>query len=74
MLDVSGMDIHKVQSQDSMQINTTSATEFDAAPNKIAQNVPIVPNDRDIPIFLEPHNDEEEYEFLHETDRSLKSK
>jgi len=53
----------------------TTAVESVIVPNKtIKNNIPIIPNDRDIPIFLEEHNDEEQYEFSHETNRSLKSK
>jgi len=70
-----------MQSQDTKQTcKTTSAmktttVESDIVPNRtVKNNIPIIPNDRDIPIFLEEHNDEEQYEFSHETDCSLMSR
>ncbi|EZA57815.1 LisH domain-containing protein ARMC9 [Ooceraea biroi] len=78
LIDMNNTEVDKTQSQDSVRISTTKATaaESDVVLNKIRKNnVPIVPNDRDIPIFLEDdHNDEEQYGFSHETNRSLKSK
>jgi hypothetical protein len=66
--------------QDTEQIcKTTSAmkattVESGIVSNKtVKNNIPIIPNDRDIPIFLEEHNDEQ-YKFSHETDHRLKSK
>lgn len=66
-----------MQSQNPEQIHTimpaTKTVELDVTQNKtIKNNVPIVPNDRDIPIFLEDHVDEEQYNFSNKT--NLKSK
>lgn len=36
-------------------------------------NIPIITNDRDIPIFFE-NNDEEQYNFGHKINRNLKSR
>lgn len=69
-----------MQSRDLVQVHTVPVTkmkvvESDAAPNKTAKNnMSIVPNDRDIPIFLEDHDDEEQYSLSHKTSRNLKSK
>lgn len=51
----------------------TTAMESNVTQNKIRNyNVPIVPNDRDIPIFIEEPIDEEQHRYLNKT--SLKSK
>lgn len=66
-----------MQSQNLEQVHTTmpatKTVESDVTQNKtIKNNVTIVPNDRDIPIFLEDYVDEEQYNFSYKT--SLKSK
>ncbi|XP_032666235.1 lisH domain-containing protein ARMC9 isoform X1 [Odontomachus brunneus] len=60
--DLSNMSYNKIQSQnaESAQSKTTK------------DNIPIITNDRDIPIFFE-NNDEEQYGFGHKINRSLKS-
>ncbi|KYM86613.1 LisH domain-containing protein ARMC9 [Atta colombica] len=66
---------NKTQLQNLVQVHTmpvtkTIAMESGVAQNKtIKNNIPIVPNDRDLPIFLD--NDEEQYYF---SKTSLKSK
>ncbi|KAL6432132.1 hypothetical protein ACFW04_006682 [Cataglyphis niger] len=78
-IDLNNINLNKVQSQDLVQVHTVPVTkmkvvESDAAPNKTAKNnMSIVPNDRDIPIFLED-DDEEQYSLAHKTSRNLKSK
>jgi hypothetical protein len=70
------MNSNKVQSQDVKQVYTTMpatkvTVESDVTQNNtVKTNVPIVPNDRDIPMFLEDHVDEQ-YNFSNNT--SLKS-
>jgi len=55
-----------------MPVTKTIAMESGVAQNKtIKNNIPIVPNDRDLPIFLD-NDDEEQYYFSNKT--SLKSK
>ncbi|XP_050460553.1 lisH domain-containing protein ARMC9-like [Cataglyphis hispanica] len=79
-IDLNNINLNKVQSRDLVQVHTVPVTkmkvvELDAAPNKTAKNnISIVPNDRDIPIFLEDHDDEEQYSLAHKTSRNLKSK
>lgn len=59
-------------SQAHTTVSTRKTKDAELARNKIAKdNIPIVANDRDIPIFLED-NDEEEYSFGHEIDLGLK--
>lgn len=77
MIDLDNINLNKAQSQNLIQIHTIMpatkiiATEPNVTQNKIKKdNVLIVPNDRDIPIFLEHRVDEEQY--LNKT--SLKSK
>lgn len=58
---------------------TVSATQIKAAEsvvrrNKIEKdNVPIIPNDRDIPAFIEDNDSEEQYNCC-KTNRSLQSR
>lgn len=75
---MNNINLNKVQSRDLVQVHTVPVTkmevaESDAAPNKTTKNMSIVPNDRDIPIFLEDHDDEQ-YSLSHKTSRNLKSK
>ncbi|XP_011642930.1 lisH domain-containing protein ARMC9-like isoform X2 [Pogonomyrmex barbatus] len=52
----------------------TITVDSDVAQNKtIKNNIPIVPNDRDIPMFLEDHDDEEQYNFSNKTNQRSKS-
>ncbi|EGI58838.1 LisH domain-containing protein ARMC9 [Acromyrmex echinatior] len=68
---------NKTQLQNLVQVHTTmpvtkTTMESDVAQNKtIKNNISIVPNDRDLPIFLD-YDDEEQYYFSNKT--SLKSK
>ncbi|KYN03042.1 LisH domain-containing protein ARMC9 [Cyphomyrmex costatus] len=67
---------NKTQLQNIVQVhagNKAIAVESDVAQNNktIKNNVPIVPNDRDLPVFLD-HVDEERYNFSNKT--NLKSK
>lgn len=56
-----------------MPATETKVMESDVTQNKIRKNnVPIVPNDRDIPMFQEDHINEEQYSFFNKT--NLKSK
>ena len=62
-----------VQVHTTMPATKTIVMESDVAQNKtkkIKNNIPIVPNDRDLPIFLD--HDEEQYCFSNKT--NLKSK
>ncbi|XP_071646591.1 lisH domain-containing protein ARMC9 isoform X2 [Temnothorax longispinosus] len=79
LIDLDNINSNKAQSQNLVQVHTTMpatktiTVESDVTQNKIRKNnVPIVPNDRDIPIFLEDHDDEEQYSFFNKT--NLKSK
>ncbi|XP_071570887.1 lisH domain-containing protein ARMC9 [Temnothorax nylanderi] len=79
LIDLDNINSNKAQSQNLVQVHTTMpatktiTVESDVTQNKIRKNnVPIVPNDRDIPIFLEDHVDEEQYSFFNKT--NLKSK
>lgn len=67
-----------MQSQHLIQVHTVPVTEIaesNATRNKTTRNnTSIVPNDRDIPIFLEDHDNEEQYSLSHKTNRNLKSK
>jgi len=67
---------NKAQSQNLVQVHTTipatTTVELNVTENKtIKNNVPIVPNDRDIPIFLN-NVDEEQYSFSNKTNLKLK--
>ncbi|XP_018302916.1 lisH domain-containing protein ARMC9 [Mycetomoellerius zeteki] len=71
------MNPNKTQLQNLVQVHTTMpATKTIAMESGVAQNqtiknnIPIVPNDRDLPIFLD--HDDEQYSFSNKT--SLKSK
>lgn len=78
MADLSNMS-YNVQSQSLSQVDTTVSTikvtmDIESAQNKNTKNnMPIVANDRDIPIFLKD-NDEELYHLDYKIDRSLKSR
>ncbi|XP_077261846.1 lisH domain-containing protein ARMC9 isoform X2 [Temnothorax americanus] len=79
LIDLDNINFNKAQSQNLVQVHTTMpatktiTVESDVTQNKIRKNnVPIVPNDRDIPIFLEDHDNEEQYSFFNKT--NLKSK
>lgn len=79
MIDLDNINSDKAQSQNLVQIHTIMpatkpiAMESHVTQNKIRNyNVPIVPNDRDIPIFLEDPIDEEQHRYLNKT--SLQSK
>ncbi|XP_029160114.1 lisH domain-containing protein ARMC9-like [Nylanderia fulva] len=78
LIDLNNINLKKVQSRDlvhTMPVTEVEMVESDAARNKIIKNnTLIVPNDRDIPIFLEDHDDEEQYSLSHKTNRNLKSK
>ncbi|XP_029669682.1 uncharacterized protein LOC115239350 [Formica exsecta] len=78
LVDLNNINLNKVQSRDLVQVHTVPVTKLgvaDTGPNKTTRNnTSIVPNDRDIPIFLEDHDDEEQYSLSHKTSRNLKSK
>jgi len=77
LINLDNINFNKAQSQNLVQIHTTipattTAVELNVTENKtIKNNVPIVPNDRDIPIFLD-HVDEEQYSFSNKTNLKLK--
>lgn len=76
LINLDDINSNKEQSQNLVHttIPTTKAiaVESDVTQNKtIRNNIPIVPNDRDIPIFID-HIDEEQYTFSDKT--SLNSK
>ena len=77
MSNLDNINSNKTQLQNLVQVHTmpvtkTIAMESGVAQNKtIKNNIPIVPNDRDLPIFLD-NDDEEQYYFSNKT--SLKSK
>lgn len=78
LIDLNNINFKKVQSRDlihTVPVTEVGMAESGAARNKITKNnTPIKPNDRDIPIFLEDHDDEEQYGLSHKTNRNLKSK
>ncbi|XP_070164881.1 lisH domain-containing protein ARMC9 [Polyergus mexicanus] len=79
LIDLNNINLNKVQSRDLVQVHTVPVTKLgvaDTGQNKTTRhNTSIVPNDRDIPIFLEDHeDDEEQYSLSHKTNRNLKSK
>lgn len=64
-MNLDNINSNKAQSQNLVQVHTTMPAtktitmESNVTENKIRQNnVPIVPNDRNIPIFLEDHVEE----------------
>jgi len=76
LINVDNINSNKAQSQNLVVHTTipatTTAVELNVTENKtIKNNVPIVPNDRDIPIFLD-HIDEEQYSFSNKTKLKLK--
>jgi len=76
LINLDNINSNKAQSQNLVQIHTTipatTAVELNVTENKIIKNnVPIVPNDRDIPTFLD-HVDEEQYNFSNKTILKLK--
>ncbi|CAL1673477.1 unnamed protein product [Lasius platythorax] len=78
LVDLNNINLNRVQSQHLIQVHTVPVTEIaesNATRNKTTRNnTSIVPNDRDIPIFLEDHDNEEQYSLSHNTNRNLKSK
>ncbi|XP_072750556.1 lisH domain-containing protein ARMC9 isoform X2 [Anoplolepis gracilipes] len=80
LVDLNNINLNEVQSRNLVQLHTVPVTkmkvaESDAEPNKTTKNnMLIVPNDRDIPIFLEDHDDEEQYSLSQKTNRNVKSK
>lgn len=75
LTDLNNINLNRVRSQDLvhiMPITKTGIAESNTA-KKTRNNTSIVPNDRDIPIFLEHHDDEEQYNLSHKS-RNLKSK
>ncbi|XP_014488444.1 PREDICTED: lisH domain-containing protein ARMC9-like isoform X2 [Dinoponera quadriceps] len=75
LTNLSNMSYNKMQPQNLPQVCTTvSAIKVaESEQDKTTKdNIPIVANDRDIPIFLE-NNDEEQYSFDHKINCSLKS-
>ncbi|XP_011863084.1 PREDICTED: lisH domain-containing protein ARMC9-like isoform X2 [Vollenhovia emeryi] len=77
LIDWDNINSNKAQSQDlgrtTVPATKTMAMESDVTQNKIREtNVPIVPNDRDIPIFLEDRIDEE-HKLLNKTSLDSKS-
>ncbi|XP_039310066.1 lisH domain-containing protein ARMC9 isoform X2 [Solenopsis invicta] len=77
LINLDEINSNKVQSQNVEQVYTTMpatkvTVELDVTQNNaVKTNVPIVPNDRDIPMFLEDHVNEEQYNFSDNT--NLKS-
>lgn len=74
--DLNNISLNRVRSQDLvhiMPITKIEVAESNTAKKTTRNNMSIVPNDRDIPIFLEHHDDEEQYNLSHKS-RNLKSK
>lgn len=70
------INLNRVQSRDLvhiMPVTKMGIAESNTANKTIRNNMSIVPNDRDIPIFLENLDDEEQYSLSHKS-RNLKSK
>lgn len=70
------INLNRVQSRDLvhiMPVTKMGVAESNTAYKITRNNMSIVPNDRDIPIFLENHDDEERYSLSHKS-RNLKSK
>lgn len=76
LADLNNINLNRVQSRDLvhiMPITKMEVTESDIANKTTRNNMSIVPNDRDIPIFLENYDNEKEYSLAHKS-RNLKSK
>lgn len=76
LADLNNINLNRVQSRDLvhiMPVTKMGVAESNTANKTTRNNMSIVPNDRDIPIFLENHDDEEQYSLSHKS-RNLKSK
>lgn len=71
---------NKTHSPKQLQVHTivpkTKITESknNTSHKLITNNAPIVPNDRDIPTFVEDNDHEEQYRQFHKTNHNLKSR
>jgi len=76
LINLDNINSNKAQSQNLIQVHTTipattTAVELNVTEHKTIKNVPIVPNDRDVPIFLD-NVDEEQYSFSNKANLKLK--
>ncbi|GAB1862919.1 LisH domain-containing protein ARMC9-like [Camponotus japonicus] len=76
LADLNNINLNRVQSRDLvhiMPVTKMGVAESNTANKTTRNNMSIVPNDRDIPIFLENHDDEEQYSLSYKS-HNLKSK